>query len=95
MGNILLRGNSMKDLGLIVWLTQLGFSVVCPPAALILLAVWLQKSCGWGQWVIWAAIVLGFYCAVQGFRSSLKTMERMSQAKKEQRKPPDSFNDHE
>ena len=85
----------MKQLHLLVWITQLGLSTATPLAGFILLAVWLQKSCGWGQWVIWAAIVLGFYCAVQGFRSSLKTMERMSQAKKEQRKPPASFNDHE
>ena len=86
---------SMKDIGLIVWITQLGFSVVFPPTGLILLAVWLQKNHGWGRWVLWAAIALGCILAVQGFRSSLKTMERMSQAKKEQRKPPVSFNDHD
>lgn len=84
----------MKDVGLIVWLTQLGFSVVFPPAALILLAVWLQKNHGWGQWVLWVAIALGFYCAVQGFRKSLKTMERLSKPKKK-KEPPISFNDHE
>ena len=86
----------MKDLGLIVWITQLGFSVVFPPAGFILLAVWLRKNWGWGDWVLWVAIVLGFYCAVQGFRSSLKTMELMSRnKKKKQEEPPVSFNDHD
>ena len=32
----------MKDLNLIVWLTQLGMSVAVPLAGFVLLAVWLR-----------------------------------------------------
>lgn len=84
----------MKDLSLLTWLTQLGLSVALPPAVLILLAVWLRNTFGWGQWVIWVGIALGLYCAVDGFRTSLKVMERMSGGKKEE-KTPVSFNDHD
>lgn len=85
----------MKDLSLLVWLTQLGLSVALPLAGFVLLAVWLHQSCGWGVWVIWAGLGLGFICAVNGFRDSLKVMDRMSRHKKEQGPPPVSFNDHQ
>ena len=84
----------MKDLSLLVWLTQLGLSVALPPAGFILLAVWLHNSCGWGDWVIWAGIGLGLICAIDGFRTSLKAMDRISRNPKEDNPPTISFNDH-
>ena len=84
----------MKDLNLLVWLTQLGLSVAVPPAAFIWLAVWLQNRFAWGNWVIWVAIALGIYCAVTGFISSLRTLSAMSGRKKKEM-PAVSFNDHD
>lgn len=84
----------MKDLSLLVWLTQLGLSVALPPAGFILLAVWLRNSHGWGNWVIFVGIALGLICAIDGFRHSLKAMERLSRKPKEDSPPPVSFNDH-
>lgn len=84
----------MKNLNLIVWLTQLGLSVALPLLGFILLAVWLRSRYGWGVWVIWTGIALGVICAVDGLRASLRAMERMSQDKKD-REPPVSFNEHE
>ncbi len=85
----------MKDLHLIVWLSQLGFSVAFPLAGFILLAVWLHKNCGWGEWVIWAGILLGVITSIEGLRSSLKILEKMSRRKEEKEPPAVSFNDHE
>lgn len=85
----------MKDLNLIVWLTQLGLSVAMPLAGFILLALWLQSKFGWGDWVLWAGIIVGAVCAVDGFRSSLKAMERLSKKKKDDEPPPVSFNEHD
>lgn len=84
----------MKDLSLLVWLTQLGLSVALPPAGFILLAVWLRKSWGWGTWVIWAGIALGILCAVQGLISSLKTLKRLTDRDRKD-PPPVSFNEHD
>ena len=84
----------MKNLSMIVWLTQLGLSVALPPAGFILLAVWLRDRFAWGNWVIWVGVALGIICAVDGLRTSLKAMERMSRDK-EENKPPVSFNDHD
>jgi hypothetical protein len=84
----------MKDLSLLVWLTQLGLSVALPPAGFILLALWLRDSCGWGSWVLWVGIALGVIGAADGLRTSLKAMSRLSKRKKEENPPPVSFNDH-
>lgn len=84
----------MKNLNLIVWLSQLGLSVAIPPAALILLAVWLRNRFQWGSWVIVAGVILGVICAIGGLRSSLKAMEYMARDKKEGIRPP-AFNNHD
>ena len=85
----------MKDLSLLVWLTQLGLSVVSPLVGCILLAVWLHNSRGWGVWIIWVGATLGFVMAVDGLRNSLKLMSRLSKNRKDPQPPPVSFNDHQ
>lgn len=90
----LLQEKNMIDLTLIVWLTQLGLSVAVPMAGFVLLAVWLRNSLGWGQWVIYVGIGLGLICAIDGLRTSLKALERLSR-KKDESPAPISFNDHD
>lgn len=85
----------MKDLPLLVWLTQLGLSVVAPLAGFVLLAVWLRNRWGWGDWVIWAGIALGAILAIDGLRNSLKQMSRLSKRRKDPQPPPVSFNEHD
>lgn len=85
----------MKNLNLIVWLTQLGYSVVFPLAGFTLAAVWLRQKFGLGIWILFVGIGLGFICAIDGFRTSLKAMERMAKDQKEDAPPPVSFNDHQ
>ena len=85
----------MKNLSLLVWLTQLGFSVAFPLAGFVLLAVWLQNRFSLGVWVIWAGVALGVICAVDGLRTSLKAMERLAKKKPDEGPPPVSFNDHD
>lgn len=84
----------MKDLNLLVWLTQLGLSVAAPLAGFILLALWLRDYFGWGQWVLWVGIILGLYSGLHGLVQSLKVLARLSD-KKTDSPPPVSFNDHQ
>ena len=84
----------MKDLNLIVWLSQLGLSVVVPLAGFILLAVWLRDRLGLGNWVLWIGIALGLYSAIHGLIQSLKVLSQQSE-KTEDSPPPVSFNDHD
>jgi hypothetical protein len=42
---------------------------------------------------VWTGVILGILLAVEGLRSSLKAMERMS--KEKQDKPPVGYNEHD
>ena len=84
----------MKNLGMLIWLSQLGISVAVPPAVLILLSVWLRNRFELGIWVIITGAVLGILFAVRGLRSCLKAMELMARDKKKE-EPPLAFNDHD
>lgn len=84
----------MKNLKMLIWLTQLGLSVAVPPVGFILLALWLRDRCSWGNWVIWAGIILGVFSAIEGLRASLKAMGLMSKDTKKE-PPPISYNNHD
>ena len=85
----------MKNLSLLVWLTQLGISVAVPLAGFVLLAVWLQSRFDLGAWVIWAGVALGAICAADGLRTSLKAMDRLANRRPDEEPPPVAFNDHD
>lgn len=84
----------MKDVKLLVFLTQLGLSVALPLGGFTLLAVWLYRVHSWGGWVIAVGVILGLVGAIDGLRSTLKAMKLMSR-KEKQDEPFVSFNDHE
>lgn len=84
----------MKDLSMLVWLSQVGISVAAPLAAFIFIALWLRSRFGLGVWCIWAALALGIICAVSGLRQSLYLMEKMSKQNSGETKPPVGFNEH-
>ena len=86
---------AVKDMKLLVWITQLGLSVAAPLGGFILLAVWLRNRFGWGDWVVIAGAVLGVICAAEGLLSSIRAMKRMTGQDKKEKDPPVSFNDHE
>ena len=85
----------MKNLNMLVWLTQLGLSVAGPLAGFTLLAFWLRQRFDLGIWVLAVGIVFGISGAIDGFRVSMKAMEQMSRDKDGKDDPPPvSFNDH-
>lgn len=84
----------MKDMKLLIWITQLGLSVAVPLGGFIALAIWLQNKFGLGVWIVIVGVILGVLCAFEGLRSSLKAMKVMAKKDKEEA-PPVSFNDHE
>ena len=84
----------MKNINMLIWLAQLGISVAVPLGGFIWLGIWLRQRFSLGIWVVLAGLFVGIICAVDGLRTSLKAMERMSKEKNEE-PPPVSFNDHE
>lgn len=84
----------MKNLSLLVWLSQLGLSVALPLAGFVLLGVWLHNQFQWGAWVIIVCTVIGLITAADGLWTSLKAMDRMA-GKEDNDAPGVSYNDHE
>ena len=84
----------MKNLHMLVWLTQFGLSVAAPLAGFTFLAVWLRQRFDLGSWVLLVGIGIGILGAIDGFRSSIKAMDLMSKSDRKDDPPPVSFNDH-
>lgn len=53
-------------------LTQLGLSVVTPPILAVLLALWLQRKFGFGDWVLLTAILVGIVSGVSSVFSLVR-----------------------
>ena len=66
--------------------------MIGPVALWVLLAVWLRNRFGWGLWVVFVGLLLGFIGAGFALMQSLRLMNRGA---KEEQKPPVGFNDHE
>lgn len=89
----------MKELNMLIWLTQLGLSIAMPLGGFTLLGLWLKNRFDLGVWVVLAGCAVGMIGAIDGLRNSLKAMELMNRGrgeKKDKPLPPSvSFNDHE
>ncbi len=62
----------IRILSRISLLTQLGLSVVTPPILAVLLALWLQRKFGVGDWVLFCAIVFGIVSGVSSVFSLVR-----------------------
>lgn len=85
----------MKELTLLTWLTQLGLTVAFPLGGFIWLSVWLRNRFDLGSWVLWLGIGLGVVLALDGLRTSLKTLSRITAGDKKKEPPAVSFNEHD
>ena len=89
----------MKDLKMLIWLTQLGLSIALPLGGFTLLGLWLKNRFDLGVWVILAGCVIGMIGAIDGLRNSLKAMELMNKGrgkkKEELLRQSVAFNEHE
>ncbi|MCI2047501.1 MAG: AtpZ/AtpI family protein [Faecalibacterium sp.] len=81
----------MKALGNIVWLTQLGLSILLPPVICLWGCAWLVNSRGAPAWLYVPALVLGLGAGAQNFWKFAKMM--MKKAEK-QNGPTARFNRH-
>lgn len=77
----------------LVWLTQLGLSMLLPPVACLWLAYWLVNGRGWPMWIYLPALLLGLACGAQSFWQFARRM--LKRAKKQtEEKPSAAFNKH-
>lgn len=79
--------NIVKNL---MWLSQLGLTILAPPLLCIWGCSWLQSRFGIGPWLMVVAIVLGLGASV----SSAMRFYAMVKRQNETKKPPQAFNEH-
>ena len=80
----------------LVWLTQLGFSIVYPLLLCVLGAVWLRSHFSLGGWVVVIGLLLGLggaFSAGLAFFRHTRQIEQEDNRKKGP--PPLSFNEHD
>ena len=84
----------MKQLRKLLWLTQLGISLVTPPLLCIFLAHMAKSTWGWGGWRMAVAIVSGLAASACSAVSFLHYCKRTAEKETKGEKPI-AYNDHE
>ncbi len=86
----------MKYLSLLMWVGQLGFSMLFPLCAFLILANWLQVRFELGAWVTVVLGILGFLTSASTTRSCIQSLlkETRRASGEDQKDPPIRFNSH-
>ena len=85
----------MKYLSLLTWVTQLGFSILFPTCAMLLLANWLQNRFGLGLWIMVLLGVIGVFTSISTTKSCIRSLIKAAGELTEDKGPPPvAFNDH-
>lgn len=84
----------MKEWSLLIWLPQVGISVVFPLIGFFMGAVWLQERFALGNWILWIGIFFGLFTSAIGVRDTIKAMDLIHKDKSPA-SPPISFNNHD
>ena len=85
----------MKYLSLLTWVTQLGFSILFPTCAMLLLANWLQNRFGLGAWIMVLLGIFGVLTSISTTVSCVRSLMKAANEFTEKKSPPPvAFNDH-
>lgn len=80
----------------LVWLTQLGFSIVSPLLLCFLGAVWLRNRFALGGWIVVIGLLLGLGGAFSAGLTFYRHTRQLDGAEKRKNGPPPiSFNEHD
>ncbi len=84
----------MKVLSLLVWVTQLGFSILFPLCFFLLLAVWLQNRYGFGLWIMVLCAAIGILVTISTVRTCIRSLRKAAEEASDHKENPPAFNDH-
>ncbi len=77
----------------LVWVSQLGLSLLLPLVVFLWLARWLTETHGWPLWIYIPCLLLGLATGAQTFRKFARRMMKQAGRKKDGRDPV-GFNKH-
>lgn len=82
------KQSAYKVLESLSQITQFGFSIVSPLLILIWIAIWLKSKFLLGDWVVFAAIILGlassFTSAVSFFKCACRQAKKSEESDKDE-----------
>lgn len=85
----------MKLLKELVWITQLGFSIVTPLLLCLLFSVWVRDRLHFGGWIILIGLFFGLGSAFSAGLSFVRHTRSLDSDSNGGKKPPVSFNSHD
>lgn len=72
------KNDRYKSIRALAWVTQLGLNMVTPLVLCIIVAAWLKNKFGTGDWIIFAAIIIGAGSSMVSLFSYIKTVNKES-----------------
>ena len=84
--------HAMKEL---VWITQLGISLISPLLFFVLGAAWLKERFHLGVWIILLGIVLGIVGAISAGLAFYRQTKALTKPANPPKTKPVSFNQHD
>lgn len=79
----------------LVWLTQLGFSIVSPLLLCLLGSLWLRDHLALGGWIVVLGVLLGLGGAFSAGVAFARHAKFLADPTPKKDKPPVSFNEHD
>ncbi len=76
------------------YVTQFGFTIVCPPIIMAMLGFWLQRKFSLGSWVMIIAILTGLLAAASSAWSFFRSLDREEAKKEAVYKEKTNYNRH-
>lgn len=83
-------GKLLKNL---VWLSQLGLSILAPPLLCVWGCSWLQTRFGIGSWLMVVGLILGLGASVSSALHFYAVVRKQAEAGKKDK--PQSYNKHD
>ena len=78
----------------LIWIGQLGFSLVIPPAVLAFAGFRLSNRFDIGSWIIWLFIGIGLMTSVSTASGYIKKYKDEEKKKEAENPRPQGFNGH-
>lgn len=87
----------MKQISLLLWVTQFGFSILFPVCFFLIAGTWLQERFDLGTWVLVVCGIVGLLTSISTTRSCIRAMRKEAGDRKseEDHKTVVAFNDHD
>lgn len=70
------KNDRYRNMRALAWMTQFGLNMVTPLVLCIIIAAWLKNKFNIGDWIIFAAIIIGVGSSVINMFSFIKTVSK-------------------